>query len=187
MGSEKSAQLPFSARYSLPAQVSGDLGEVSWETVVQLSSDFQFRSEEKRTKVKKLVRELQLTRLLLMERIRRGTSEGAADPRLLVDLVKLLQHCEDVAVEYDVDLKDFSSFVYLLIEKLKKEKLAKHSGDREMRSISPMEEELTSFKARSEPPGRGKGAKKGKKLKWKKRTDFSPEEKWSLFREAKKR
>lgn len=166
---EKTEHLPFSARYSLPAQVAGNLDEVSWETVVQLSSDFQFRSEEKRTKVKKLVRELQLTRLLLMERIRRGTTEGAVDPKLLVDLVKLLQHCEDVAVEYDVDLKDFSSFVYLLIEKLKKEKLAKHSGDREMKEISPMEEELTSFKARSESPGKEKKPKKAKKLKWKKR------------------
>ena|SRR3989344_1706567 len=168
MGSEKSAQLPFSARYSLPAQVSGDLGEVSWETVVQLSSDFQFRAEEKRTKVKKLIRELQMSRLLLMERVRRGAQSGSVDPKVLVDLVKLLQRCEEVMGEYDVDLQDFSTFVYLLIEKLKKEKLSKHAGEREMSRLAPIQDELASFKARTEPAGKS-GKKRAKKLKWKKK------------------
>jgi len=167
---ENTPQLPFSARYSLPAQVADNLDEVSWETVVELSSDFQFKSEEKRANVRKLIRELQMSRILLMERIKQGAKQGPVEPRLLVDLVKLLQRCEQVMGEYDVDLKDFSSFVYLLIEKLKKEKLAKHSGEREMRHLAPIGEELAGFKARAEPPEKEKRAgkkKAGKKSKGK--------------------
>jgi len=161
----KTTELPFSARYSLPAQVAGNLKEVSWETVVELSSDFQVRADVTRSRLKKLVRELQLTRMLLMDRIRRGAKAGAMDPRLLVDLVKLLQRCEEVTQEYDVDLGEFSSFVYLMVEKLKKEKLAKHSGEREMGHMRPIGEELGSFKTRAEPIQREKAAAKGKKKK----------------------
>ena len=165
MASNSEAELPFSARYSLPSHLAGDLEDVSWETVVELSSDFQFKSEEKRTKVRKLIRELQLTRMLLMGRIKRGAKQGAVDPKLLVDLVKLLQRCEEVTADYDVDLGDFSNFVYLLIEKLKKEKLAKHSGEREMGRLRPIREELGSFKTRAEPAWKDKAAKVRKKKK----------------------
>jgi hypothetical protein len=161
----KSTELPFSARYSLPVQVAEDLKDVSWETVVELSSDFQFKAEEKRSKVRSLIRELQLTRMLLVGKIKRGTKDGRIDPRLLVELVKLLQRCEEVTKEYEVDLGDFSNFVFLLIEKLKKEKLAKHSGDREMRHMRPIGEELSSFKTRAEPLWKDKPPAKAKKKK----------------------
>lgn len=169
MPSDKAAELPFSARYSLPVQVADNLDEVSWETVVQLSTDFQFRSEEKRTRVKRLIRELQMSRLLLMARIKRNTRQGSVDPKILIDLVRLLQRCEQVMGEYDVDLKDFSSFVYLLIEKLKKEKLAKHSGEREMGRMRPIQDELASFKARAEPLERVKSGRKAAKARLKKK------------------
>lgn len=163
MAPSKSAELPFSARYSLPAQLAGNLEDVSWETVVEISSDFQARADVTRGRVKKLVRELQLTRMVLMERIRRGAKAGAIDPRLLVDLVKLLQRCEEVTTEYDVDLGEFSSFVYLMVEKLKKEKLAKHAGEREMARMRPIGEELSSFKTRAEPLWKDRKARKRKK------------------------
>ena len=159
----KNTELPFSARYSLPAQVAGDLKDVSWETVVELSNDYQVRADMTKSKLKKLVRELQLTRMLLMDRIRRGAKGGAMDPRLLVDLVKLLQRCEEVTQEYDIDLGEFSSFVYLMVEKLKKEKLAKHTGDREMGHMRPIGEELGSFKTRAEPLWKEKSARAKKK------------------------
>lgn len=156
---DSAAELPFSARYSLPAQVADNLGEVSWETVAQLSSEFQARSEEKSSRVKKVIKELQMSRLLLMDRIRHGTAGGQADPRLLVDIVKLLQRCEEVASQYDVDLQDFSSFLYLVSEKLKKEKLALHRGGRSIEGLVPIKEELENYKARSEGGGRKKRPK----------------------------
>jgi hypothetical protein len=157
---QKSEELPFSARYSLPAQVSGNLGEVSWETVAQLSGDFQVKVEEKSDKVKKIIKELQMSRLLLMDRIRQSSKGGRIDPQLLVDVVKLLQRCEDVAVQYDVDLHEFSTFLYLISEKLKKEKIAKYRGERELARIVPIKDELGAFKERGEP-----ARKKGKRRK----------------------
>lgn len=140
-------ELPFSARYSLPAQVSANLKEVSWETVVQLSSDFQVKSDEKSSKVKKVLKELQMSRLLLMDRIR-GGKEGAIDPQLLVDIVKLLQRCEEIAQQYDVDLHEFSKFLYLISEKLKKEKLARYHGHAHMGSMAPIKEGLANMGAK---------------------------------------
>ncbi|MFA6327908.1 MAG: hypothetical protein WCY41_00495 [Candidatus Micrarchaeia archaeon] len=139
-------ELPFSARYSLPAQVSQNLGDVSWESVVQLSTDFQVRTEEKRTKVRKLVKELQMSRLILMERISRGTKEGRIDPKLLVDVVRLLQRCEEAMEEHDIDLKEFSTYLYIVAEKLKKEKMTRHEGAG-MGGAVPMKEDFARLKS----------------------------------------
>ena len=140
-------ELPFSARYSLPAQVSENLQEVSWETVVDLSTEFQVRSNEKSSKVKKVLKELQMSRLLIMDRIR-NAQQGAIEPKLLVDIVKLLQRSEEVASQYDIDLQEFSKFLFLISEKLKKEKLAHYRGSAHMGSISPIKEGLARAKSK---------------------------------------
>ncbi|MCX8194819.1 MAG: hypothetical protein N3G22_01805 [Candidatus Micrarchaeota archaeon] len=145
---------PFSARYSLPAQVSATLKEVSWESVVQLSSDFQIKVEQKSSRVRKVIKEIQLSRILLMDRIRQGNKTGRLDPKLLVDTVRLLQRCEEIAKEYDIDLHEFSSFLYLVAEKLKKEKLAKIPGRGEMAHFKPMKDESARLKAERGKKGR---------------------------------
>ena len=150
-------ELPFSARYALPAQVSENLGDVSWESVVQLSTDFQAHTAGKRAKVRKVIKELQMSRLILMERIRKGTCEGRIDPRLLVDVVRLLQRCEEAMEEHDIDLKEFSTYLYLVSEKLKKEKMARHEGAACMMHSSPMKEGFARLK------GEGKRSLPGKK------------------------
>ena len=152
-------ELPFSARYSLPVQVSQNLGDVSWESVVQLSTDFQVRVSEKRTKVRKLIKELQMSRLILMERVRKGTQEGRIDPRLLVDVVKLLQRCEEAMDEHDIDLKEFSTYLYIVAEKLKKEKMARHEGTG-ICKIAPMKEGFARDGKGRLPPGKMNGKKK---------------------------
>jgi len=153
-------ELPFSARYALPAQVSENLGDVSWESVVQLSTDFQVKTGEKRAKVRKVIKELQMSRLILMERIRKGTREGRIDPRLLVDVVRLLQRCEEAMEEHDIDLKEFSTYLYLVSEKLKKEKMARHEGN--MSKIVPMKEDFARLgQGRGRPAsGKANGKKK---------------------------
>lgn len=143
----KTDELPFSARYSLPAQVSENLRDVSWETVVDLSTEYQIHSEEKSSKVKKVLKELQMSRLILMDRIR-NSQEGAIEPRLLVDIVKLLQRSEEIAEQYDVDLHEFSKFLFLISEKLKKEKLARYHGHAHMDSMAPIKEDLAKMKAK---------------------------------------
>ena len=149
---------PFSERYSLPVQVSENLQTVSWETVVQLSSEFQLKSDEKSSKVKKVIKELQLSRLLLMDKIRQSKG-GAIEPKLLVDIVKLLQRCEEVAMQYDVDLKEFSQFLFLISEKLKKEKIAHYKGQAHMNLIAPIKEELAHLKYKSKSLMKGKISK----------------------------
>ncbi|MCX6771865.1 MAG: hypothetical protein NTX79_07460 [Candidatus Micrarchaeota archaeon] len=154
-------ELPFSARYSLPAQVSDNLGDVSWESVVQLSTDFQVRSAEKRTKVRKIIKELQMSRLILMERVARGTREGRIDPKLLVDVVRLLQRCEEAMEEHDIDLKEFSTYLYLVSEKLKKEKMTRHEGTG-ISKMAPMKEDFARLRPmkRQLPQGSAAGKKK---------------------------
>ena len=154
-------ELPFSARYALPAQVSENLGDVSWESVVQLSTDFQVKTGEKRAKVRKLIKELQMSRLILMERVSKGTREGRIDPKLLVDVVRLLQRCEEAMDEHDIDLKEFSTYLYLVSEKLKKEKMARHEGPMCMAHESPMNEGFERLK--SGKPKLVPGKKSGKK------------------------
>ena len=154
---QQANELPFSARYSLPAQVSENLGDVSWESVVQLSSDFQVRTEEKRTKVRKVIKELQMSRLILMERIRKGTAEGRIDPKLLVDVVRLLQRCEGAMEEHDIDLKEFSTYLYIVSEKLKKERMARHEGDSSLSHVAPMKEGFAhqKWEVRRAAPSKG--------------------------------
>jgi len=154
-------ELPFSARYALPAQVSENLGDVSWESVVQLSTDFQVRTSEKRAKVRKVIKELQMSRLILMERISRGTREGRIDPKLLVDVVKLLQRCEEAMEEHDIDLKEFSTYLYLVSEKLKKEKMTRHEGTG-ICKIAPMKEDFAHLRLEKVhmPSGKRDGRKK---------------------------
>ena len=158
--------LPFSTRYSLPAQVSENLGETSWENVVQLSSDFQLKTQDHQSKVKKVLKELQMSRLLLMDRILHANETGKFEPKLLVDVVKLLQRSEEIAELYEVDLKEFSRFIYLVSEKLKKEKIAHYHGHAHIDRIAPIQEELAQLKVKSEfshfraKPERAKTAKK---------------------------
>ncbi len=150
MASVAEKDLPFSARYTLPVHVQQGLGEVSWETVAQLSSGFQAGAGEKSSRVKKIIKELQMSRLLLLDRIRHSAQEGKVDPKLLVDVTRLLQKCEEVAKGYELDLQEFSSFLYLISEKLKKEKLARYEGSRPQHTVVPMQEELALMKSKSE-------------------------------------
>ena len=71
-------------------------------------------------------------------------------------MVRLLQRCEEVAVQYDLDLHEFSTFLYLVSEKLKKEKIARYRGARELAHIVPIKDELSGFKTRGEPGGKKK-------------------------------
>jgi uncharacterized LabA/DUF88 family protein len=159
MPTQKQQELPFSARYSLPAQLASGLGEVSWESVAQLSTEFQVRIDQKSSRVKKIIKEIQMSRLLLLDRIRQGSRAGKIDPKLLVDITRLLQRCEEIAEQYDVDLTEFSTFLFLISEKLKKEKIARISGHRELAHLRPIPEDFEKFKDRLAPAKRRKRGK----------------------------
>lgn len=146
-------------RYSLPQNLSEHTGELSWETVATLSVDLRSKAKDRASEVKKALKELQMSRLLLLDRIRHCTAGGKADPKLLVETLRLVRRTEEIARKYELDLREFSSFMSLVSEKLKREKLARH----EVQQPVTIGEELAAFKMRSEEPTREKrGAKVGK-------------------------
>ncbi|MFH1306546.1 MAG: hypothetical protein ABIH83_02735 [Candidatus Micrarchaeota archaeon] len=152
------------AKYALPPHIFKQVENVSWDVVIDLSTSYSAEIKHKSPKLKKIEKELNMTRLLLMESIREQEKEGRIDPKLLVDLVNLLQKCERMAQEYEIDLKKFNSFLYLLIEKVKKHKMARHEGPKlnTYKKISPLSEKtLEYFKVKSERKGK-KGKKKRK-------------------------
>ncbi len=102
---------------------------MSWETVVALSSEFGAHLREKRPELARLHKELAMTRLLLMEKAREQGAGSRVDPRLLVDLVRLLERSEKAAAGGGMDLDRFNTFVYLMIQKVKTERLARHEGE----------------------------------------------------------
>jgi hypothetical protein len=166
---EKEGQtLPFSLRYSFPAHIAENIDHLSWDTVIQLSSDFTISSKEKSEKIRKIIKELHMTRLILLEKIRANLAGGKIDPKILVDVVHLLEKCERLADEYDIDLQNFTSFLYVIVEKLKKEKLAYHKGtlfSEIKNSKGPMKEEFLKFKEAKENTSKEKPLKKPKKKK----------------------
>ncbi len=152
-------ELPFFARYSLSRNLSEHTGELSWETVATLSVDLHSKAKDRASEVKKALKELQMSRLLLLDRIRHCTAGGKADPKLLVETLRLIRRTEEIAHKYELDLGEFSAFMSLVSEKLKREKLARH----EVLHPATIGEELAAFKMRSEEPTRGRGEAKARK------------------------
>jgi len=157
-GPPRGEETLLSSRYTLPAQVAEHIQDMPWETVIGMASSMTARHESHSPQVRKLAKEIALKRMLLIEKVRLCSGEGKFDPRLLVDLVRLLEKCEGMAKEYEMDLDDFNTFLYLLISKVKKEKLARHEAPkRQITAFSPMDEnELEEMKRKSEGFGRRK-------------------------------
>lgn len=131
------------------------LDELPWETIVEMSPGFAARHEGKKPELARLSKQISMTRLLLMEKAREQSGR-ALDPAVLVELVRLLQRCEKMTLDYEMDLSDFNHFLFLLISKVKREKLARHEGRHAMlRTFRPMDEhEMEGFKKKSEHRGK---------------------------------
>lgn len=143
-----------SARPPLPAHLSENLQDLSWDTLMDMGGDFSARSRTRTPALARLEKEVHLSRLLLMERAREQHADGALDPRLLADTVRLLERCEDAARQHQADWGEFNAFLQLVLEKVKKSKLARHDGPRAPRSRRPFSphdwQELERLKGRSE-------------------------------------
>ncbi|VVC04680.1 Uncharacterised protein [Candidatus Burarchaeum australiense] len=111
-----------------------DWSEVSWQTIMDTFSDDLKKAEEKvkvlavqrkrGRKEENLHKVLGLTRLTLMAMIKRMHDRGGeTDARLFVDLVRLLEQSDDLFSAYEDELEIWSQFKYVIVQKLKKEKL----------------------------------------------------------------
>ncbi|MDE1797936.1 MAG: hypothetical protein KGH63_00835 [Candidatus Micrarchaeota archaeon] len=150
--SSTDAQPELGRTYRLPPHLSERLDDISWETIIDMSGSFSAKTRTKRPEVAHLHKQISMTRLLLMEKAHEQSRRQALDPAILVDLIRLLERCERLSTQYEMDLDEFNHFLYLLISKVKKEKLARHEGKVvRMAHFRPMdEEELERLKGRSE-------------------------------------
>jgi len=127
----------LSMRYTLPAGLEKELENMPWETVANLANTFKLKIEGENAELKKLEKEIEFTRLIVLQRIAHHQKVGGFDYKFFVDLVNLLERCEKLAAQHEVDLEEFTRFVYILIEKMKKEKLIVYeSNERKYRRRS---------------------------------------------------
>lgn len=139
----------------LPSHLSARLDEMSWEAIADLSTSFEAKIQERKPEVVKLHKEISMTRLLLLERAREQGEYGKVDPALLVDMVRLLERCENLTSQYGMDLDEFNKFLTLMVAKVKRHKLIRHEGAHGMVHFKPMDEsELDEMKKKSEKKGR---------------------------------
>lgn len=162
--------LTFSERYGLPSQIVREIGDTPWETIVTMAKGFSSRVEGQSSEIGRLQKEIALERMLLAEKAREQSETGSLDPSLLVGLVRLLGKCERMAHDYQVDMRESTTYIALLIEKVKKEKMRRHEPDNpsSMSHFAPMGEgEFVGLKARSEGGrlayGKAKASGSGKK------------------------
>lgn len=105
--------------------VMNKLNDFSWETILSMSKEYTARIDDRRTELRKFEKQLNLMHLLLMERIREQHKDESIEPQVLVDLIRLIEHAQKIEDHYELDLNDFNSYLYLVVQKVKKHKLAK--------------------------------------------------------------
>lgn len=107
----------------IPPGMEKTIERTSWGTIANLASDIKIRAARRTIEIEKLEKEIAMTKLILVGKIKEMEAKGEFEPKFLVDLVKLLDRFDKLAAQYNVDLSDFTRFIYILIEKMKKEKL----------------------------------------------------------------
>jgi len=130
----------------LPAGTN--LKKMSWQTIMDVFSDDLDRAEgrvreisgdpisarggkgplsaeqkEGGKKGARLAKKLALARLLLTSRMKHMSERGESDARFLVDLVRLLERNDQLLGAYEKELDVWHEFLYVLVEKMKSEKL----------------------------------------------------------------
>jgi hypothetical protein len=95
----------------------------SWETLISMSHEYNARIDDRRAELRKFEKQLNLMHLLLMEKIREQHKEESIEPKILVDLIRLIEHAQHIEDHYEVDLTDFNTYLYLVVQKIKKHKL----------------------------------------------------------------
>ncbi|MEM3399287.1 MAG: hypothetical protein QXP42_00465 [Candidatus Micrarchaeia archaeon] len=119
-------------RLSLPAGIK--VQEISWQTLIDMFLTELYldteelekvgqRKEDRLSEIRKLKKELAMVRHTLEIKIRDSASRNEFDTRFFIDLVKLLKKCERLAEMYEIDMEHWQSFLSVVIEKLKHEKM----------------------------------------------------------------
>jgi hypothetical protein len=141
---------PLSEKYPISSELHGQLHNISWDSIVEMASDFTVESEGSAEKSRKLKKEIEVLRAMLLERISRSSKKNSFDLRLLCDVVRLLERCEEMAGQSEMDTNEFRMFLFLIIEKLKKEKLGVYDVKKQSAHIPMPQTDFAQMKYKSE-------------------------------------
>lgn len=120
------------AKFGLPEGVSID--DISWETIMEV---FGREVHAGRTKIESIIegrekrirleKELIMTKLILMEEIKKASKPRIElSAKFLVKIVRLLERCDELIQAYNLEMDAWLEFLFIVIEKMKKEKLIVH-------------------------------------------------------------
>jgi hypothetical protein len=141
---------PFAEKYSLPEDLHAQLHNVSWESIVEMAGDFTVVSAESAEQNRKLKKEIEVLRAILLDRIKRASRKNSFDSRLLCDVVRLLERCEAMTGRNELDTNEFRMFLFLIIEKLKREKLGVYDVKKQSIRAPPPVVDFAQLKYKSE-------------------------------------
>ena len=141
-------------RFGMPENLRSNLHDMDWDTLASMLHELSIKYDEKKAAHRKLAKHISLTKVMLADRIRHKSKEGRFDAKFLVELVRLLEKCESMAIEHEVDMSEFLSFLYALIEKMKHEKMRIYSHPR-FSAERPLEE-FGKLKGKSENGSKAK-------------------------------
>ncbi len=114
----------LSDKYKVPDEMLENLGSISWDMLANLACDFKFDLQSEELESLRLQKELNITRAIIVDRLKSHSSGTVSvDSKFLVDIVRLLERLEAKQEKHDVRYRDFLNFLFLLIEKMKREKL----------------------------------------------------------------
>ncbi len=97
---------------------------VPWERIIDMGSAIDFKIKADKENLIKVRKELNTMKIVLSERIKYSSGVGSFDPKLIMDILSLLERVDSLAREYELDLEHFRFFLLIVLEKLKHERFA---------------------------------------------------------------
>ncbi len=116
-------------KFQLGPSMITELHNMPWETLANLAHTLQVRVGGKRENLRAMQRQVDLTKLLIAERLK-GGSDPQFDAKFYLDLIRLLEKMEQMSIEYEVNIDEFLLFLHLLIEKMRRERLVVYDAEK---------------------------------------------------------
>ena len=99
------------------------IDSLSWETIIDMGGGIEFKIKTEKEELNRLKKELNAMKIVLSERLKYSNTIGSFDPKMIMDIVSLLEKTDAIAKQYEVDIEHFRQYLSLVLAKLKKEKL----------------------------------------------------------------
>lgn len=111
-------------REKVPKALAENIQELSWETIANLAETFRIRILKNTAELRKVQKELELTKMILIEKLRSaGKGKTVLDAAFMKHLIDLMERAYKLSIQYEIDADSFMVLIALILEKLKKEKL----------------------------------------------------------------